>query len=78
MQLFLSIIAIADNALTYEGKSTGVVTSTRLTHATPAATYAHSAHRNWESDVDVIDDARGKCHDIAYQLIHNNSDIQVR
>lgn len=60
-----------------EGKSTGVVTNTRLTHATPAATYAHSAHRNWESDVDVIDDARGKCRDIAYQLIHNNSDIQV-
>lgn len=77
MQPFLWLIAIANNALTYVGKSTGVVTNTRLTHATPAATYAHSAHRNWESDVDVIDNARGKCRDIAYQLIHNNSDIQV-
>jgi alkaline phosphatase len=32
------------------GKSTGVVTTTRLTHATPAACYAHSPERNWESD----------------------------
>lgn len=63
--------------LNWTGKSTGVVTVTRLTHATPAATYAHSAHRNWESDADVSEAARGKCHDIAYQLVHNNSDIQV-
>lgn len=70
------MVSVLRKALS-EGKSTGVVTSTRLTHATPAATYAHSAHRNWESDVDVIDEARGKCRDIAYQLIHNNSDIQV-
>lgn len=70
------VVSVLRKALS-EGKSTGVVTSTRLTHATPAATFAHSAHRNWESDVDVIDEARGKCRDIAYQLIHNNSDIQV-
>lgn len=31
-----------------KGKSTGVVTTARLTHATPAATYAHVCHRDAE------------------------------
>lgn len=33
------------------GKSTGFVTTARVTHATPAAMYAHSASRKWECDV---------------------------
>jgi alkaline phosphatase len=33
-----------------EGKSTGLVTTARVTHATPAACYAHSPERNWEHD----------------------------
>ena len=33
------------------GKGTGVVTTARLTHATPAATYAHSCHRDAEYDI---------------------------
>lgn len=32
------------------GKSTGIVTTARLTHATPAALYAHIAYRDWEAD----------------------------
>ena len=32
------------------GKSTGVVTTARITHATPAALYAHTAMRDWEAD----------------------------
>jgi alkaline phosphatase len=32
------------------GYGTGVVTTARLTHATPAATYAHSPDRGWEGD----------------------------
>lgn len=52
------------------------MTTTRITHATPAATYAHSPDRNWESDSD-IDPAQGDCKDIAQQLIDNNHDIQV-
>ncbi|XP_065936203.1 alkaline phosphatase, tissue-nonspecific isozyme isoform X2 [Magallana gigas] len=59
-----------------QGKSAGVVTTARLTHATPAATYAHSPDRNWESDAD-IGPANGACKDIAQQLIDNNHDIQV-
>ena len=34
-----------------KGWSTGVVTTTRITHATPAATYAHSCHRDLENDI---------------------------
>ena len=30
-----------------QGLATGVVTTTRVTHATPAATFAHSPARNW-------------------------------
>ncbi len=36
-----------------KGLSTGVVTTARLTHATPAACYAHTAARDWESDFDI-------------------------
>lgn len=35
------------------GKATGIVTTTRITHATPAATYAHTAMRNLEYDGQV-------------------------
>ena len=33
------------------GKSVGVVTTTRVTHATPAAAYAHICHRDLEDDI---------------------------
>ena len=35
------------------GMKTGFVTNSRLTHATPAALYAHSANRDWECDAFV-------------------------
>jgi alkaline phosphatase len=52
------------------GLATGAVTTARLTHATPAAVYAHSPDRNWESDADMPPEplAAG-CKDIARQLI---------
>lgn len=34
-----------------QGMSTGVVTTTRITHATPASTYAHVCHRDAENDI---------------------------
>jgi alkaline phosphatase len=40
------------------GKSTGVVSTARLTHATPGACYAHAADRDWESDYDMLRLAR--------------------
>lgn len=62
----LSWLQLADSA----GMATGIVTTTRLTHATPAATYAHSPERNWESDADLTPKARDAgCTDIAQQLL---------
>lgn len=58
------------------GFSTGVVSTARLTHATPAACYAHSAHRNWECDNDIFLASKeahaAKTADIASQLIDFN------
>lgn len=34
-----------------QGLAAGVVTTTRVTHATPAATYAHICHRDLENDI---------------------------
>lgn len=52
------------------GKSTGVVTNTRITHATPAATFAHTPERGWESDRELSKEARAAgCKDIALQLL---------
>ena len=40
------------------------------THATPAATYAHSPNRNWENDTDLPAEAvTAGCKDIAQQLL---------
>ena len=53
-----------------QGLATGVVTTTRVTHATPGATFAHSAERNWENDADLPDEAKtAGCTDIARQMI---------
>ncbi|MEO9079468.1 MAG: alkaline phosphatase [Rhodanobacter sp.] len=52
------------------GMSTGAVSTARITHATPAATYAHAPERNWELDAELTPDAKaGGCKDIAAQLI---------
>ncbi len=52
------------------GMSTGIVSTARITHATPAATYAHVSDRNYEDDRDAskFADVSG-CKDIASQLI---------
>ncbi|GBL96964.1 Alkaline phosphatase, tissue-nonspecific isozyme [Araneus ventricosus] len=55
-----------------EGKSTGLVTTTRVTHATPAAMYGHSASRYWESDDKIPEESRAACKDIARQLVEND------
>jgi alkaline phosphatase len=62
----VSAITLAELA----GLDTGVVTTTRITHATPAATYAHTSERNWESDADMPEIAKKQgCKDIAQQLV---------
>ncbi|MEO1969230.1 MAG: alkaline phosphatase [Sphingomonadaceae bacterium] len=52
------------------GRAIGIVTTTRLTHATPAAVFAHSSDRDWEADGDIPAAQRGQgCRDIAAQLV---------
>ncbi|KAJ2950985.1 hypothetical protein O0L34_g5361 [Tuta absoluta] len=53
------------------GKSTGIVTTARITHATPAALYAHAPSRYWEDDSRVPPTVRKDCKDIAMQLVEN-------
>jgi alkaline phosphatase len=56
-----------------KGLSTGVVTTTRVTHATPAGAFAHTPDRDWESDSKITDVATDPLNaqfpDIARQLI---------
>ena len=59
------------------GKSVGIVTTARVTHATPASAYAHVAHRWWEGDTEM-DGVAGDCKDIAKQLVDDNNDIKVQ
>lgn len=49
------------------GMSTGVVSSARVTHATPAANYAHISNRDWEANNSLPAGATVK--DIARQLL---------
>lgn len=51
------------------GKEVGVVTTARITHATPGAMYAHIPMRDWESDADIPAEHRKGCEDIASQLV---------
>lgn len=49
------------------GMSTGIVSTARITHATPAVNYAHIANRDWEANNSLPAGATVK--DIAAQLI---------
>ena len=51
------------------GFATGIVSTTRITHATPAAAYAHAADRGWEYPAAMPEEARRDCKDIASQLM---------
>lgn len=57
------------------GKSTGVVTNTRVTHASPGSAYAHSSNRLHESDHDIhqLGADPHACVDIAKQLIESET-----
>lgn len=58
-----------------KGLSTGVVSTARITHATPAATYAHSPERNWEADSNLPTEAvTNECKDIAQQMVMRDKD----
>ena len=58
------------------GKSlqVGVVSTARLTHATPGAMYSHNPNRNWEADADLPTDSVG-CTDTATQVFFQQKRI---
>jgi len=61
------------------GLATGVVSTARVTHATPAATYAKSADRDWEDNSDMPAQAIEQgCEDIASQLVNFASNLDAR
>ncbi len=64
-----TLLEMAEDA----GKSTGIVSTARLTHATPGACYAHTADRDWEADGDICKRKKDACEakfpDIARQLL---------
>jgi alkaline phosphatase len=58
-----TLLELAEGA----GLATGVISTARLTHATPGATYAHTSNRDWE--VDSLRPRGTTVPDIAAQLI---------
>jgi len=61
-----SIFAFAQGT----GRATGIISTARITHATPAAAYAHTPQRDWEADSDMpVAAKRDGCLDIARQMI---------
>ncbi len=60
------------------GLALGIVSTARMTHATPASVYARSADRNWEAYIETGDaqDASA-CEDIATQLVESDFDVAL-
>ncbi|PKP90156.1 MAG: alkaline phosphatase [Alphaproteobacteria bacterium HGW-Alphaproteobacteria-14] len=60
------------------GLALGIVTTTRITHATPASVYSRSADRDWEADSNIPADQQGQgCKDIALQLAEADFDVAL-
>ena len=61
-----------------EGMKTGIVTTARVTHATPAALYAKTAHRDWECDKKLPGDAPDGVSDLDPNITAVNKDVLHR
>ena len=48
------------------------MTNTRLSDATPAALYAHTAARQWECEKEMPSDRPESVKDITWQLVNND------
>lgn len=63
------------------GRDTGFITNTRVSHASPAALYAHSASRGWECLQDLqgeVDNIPEGVHDITWQLMNQEPGKSVK
>jgi len=56
------------------GKSVGVVSTARITHATPAAMFGHAPYRSFEADTDMVEPFEA-CPSLAQQLVESDVDI---
>ncbi len=71
----VSLLDIAELA----GKATGIISTARITHATPGATYAKIADRDWEDDWQLSNKAKeAGCEDIASQLVSFEARLKAR
>ncbi len=60
------------------GLALGIVSTARITHATPASVYARTPDRNWETDSAIPAAQRGLgCDDIASQLVAADWDVAL-
>ena len=60
------------------GLALGIVSTARITHATPASVYARSVDREWEADAAIPEAQRGLgCVDIAEQLVRTPFDVAL-
>ncbi len=60
------------------GLALGIVSTARITHATPASVYARATERNWEAYIGTGDDQDAEgCRDIAAQLVETEFDVAL-
>ena len=72
-----NVPTLAQRAKRELGKAVGVVATSTLTDASPAAFFAHVSDRNWQSDADMPEAARAAgCRDIAAQLVIAPDDLR--
>ena len=62
------------------GMSTGIISTARITHATPGALYAKTPDRNYEdqSDIPSSSNCAGNIEDIASQLVNLETNMEAR
>lgn len=61
-----------------KGLSVGIISTARITHATPAAVFAHSPSRDWEAEKDIKGDAIDlRCRSIAAQLVDPTAPVNL-
>ncbi len=60
------------------GKSVGIISTARITHATPAAVFGHADSRGWEADRDIPEEVKEYgCKSLAAQLVDPTTPINL-
>ena len=59
-------------------KSVGIISTARITHATPAAVFGHADYRGWEADKDIPEKIKPfGCISLAAQLVDQNTPVDL-